>query len=137
MFWGWTCCVGWTSRRAVLLWFSSGSAPIRWMRFWSLHTIGMGGGTTWGQATAMLPWVSTMWPKRWNRFGAGAARSPGSQDNLREAGRSWLLSRIRTGIRSVSYTHLRAHETDSYLVCRLLLEKKKNNIALLVAQCTQ
>ena len=23
-------------------------------------------------------------------------------------------------------THLRAHETDSYLVCRLLLEKKKN-----------
>ena len=25
----------------------------------------------------------------------------------------------------VSYTHLRAHETASYLVCRLLLEKKK------------
>ena len=23
----------------------------------------------------------------------------------------------------VSYTHLRAHKTDSYLVCRLLLEK--------------
>ena len=29
------------------------------------------------------------------------------------------------GIDPVSYTHLRAHETDSYLVCRLLLEKKK------------
>src|SRR5665647_1349230 len=29
-------------------------------------------------------------------------------------------------LESVSYTHLRAHETDSYLVCRLLLEKKKN-----------
>ena len=28
-------------------------------------------------------------------------------------------------ITPVSYTHLRAHETDSYLVCRLLLEKKK------------
>src|SRR5664279_2635863 len=28
-------------------------------------------------------------------------------------------------LRTVSYTHLRAHETDSYLVCRLLLEKKK------------
>ena len=28
-------------------------------------------------------------------------------------------------IDAVSYTHLRAHETDSYLVCRLLLEKKK------------
>src|SRR5664279_5818255 len=25
---------------------------------------------------------------------------------------------------AVSYTHLRAHEPDSYLVCRLLLEKK-------------
>ena len=32
-----------------------------------------------------------------------------------------------TGItyQAVSYTHLRAHETDSYLVCRLLLEKKR------------
>src|SRR5680860_1448281 len=30
-----------------------------------------------------------------------------------------------TAIGPVSYTHLRAHETDSYLVCRLLLEKKK------------
>ena len=28
-------------------------------------------------------------------------------------------------VTTVSYTHLRAHETDSYLVCRLLLEKKK------------
>src|SRR5680860_567993 len=28
-----------------------------------------------------------------------------------------------TTAESVSYTHLRAHETDSYLVCRLLLEK--------------
>ena len=33
----------------------------------------------------------------------------------------WEHKRIET----VSYTHLRAHETDSYLVCRLLLEKKK------------
>ena len=30
----------------------------------------------------------------------------------------------------VSYTHLRAHETDSYLVCRLLLEKKKKKDTL-------
>src|SRR5665647_3835872 len=29
---------------------------------------------------------------------------------------------------AVSYTHLRAHETDSYLVCRLLLEKKKKKL---------
>src|SRR5665647_3655408 len=32
---------------------------------------------------------------------------------------------VSRGIVTVSYTHLRAHETDSYLVCRLLLEKKK------------
>ena len=30
-------------------------------------------------------------------------------------------------MKPVSYTHLRAHETDSYLVCRLLLEKKMKN----------
>ena len=29
---------------------------------------------------------------------------------------------------SVSYTHLRAHETRGNLVCRLLLEKKKHRI---------
>ena len=28
---------------------------------------------------------------------------------------------------AVSYTHLRAHETGAYLVCRLLLEKKKTS----------
>ena len=28
---------------------------------------------------------------------------------------------------AVSYTHLRAHETVLDLVCRLLLDKKKNN----------
>eukprot|EP00658_Telonema_sp_P-2_P007772 TRINITY_DN1288_c0_g1_i2.p3 TRINITY_DN1288_c0_g1~~TRINITY_DN1288_c0_g1_i2.p3 ORF type:complete len:122 (-),score=24.46 TRINITY_DN1288_c0_g1_i2:39-404(-) len=28
---------------------------------------------------------------------------------------------------TVSYTHLRAHETPEHLVCRLLLEKKKKN----------
>ena len=31
-----------------------------------------------------------------------------------------------TGSESVSYTHLRAHETVLDLVCRLLLEKKKS-----------
>ena len=30
------------------------------------------------------------------------------------------------GIKAVSYTHLRAHETVLDLVCRLLLEKKKH-----------
>src|SRR5450759_5407874 len=31
----------------------------------------------------------------------------------------------QNGINTVSYTHLRAHETRHDLVCRLLLEKKK------------
>src|SRR5664279_5908685 len=33
-----------------------------------------------------------------------------------------LTFRVSTVTEPVSYTHLRAHETDSYLVCRLLLE---------------
>ena len=41
-----------------------------------------------------------------------------------------VLSRVaglfsRRGYGTVSYTHLRAHETGRNLVCRLLLEKKK------------
>ena len=36
-----------------------------------------------------------------------------------------IIRMSASGTNAVSYTHLRAHETDSYLVCRLLLEKKK------------
>ena len=36
-----------------------------------------------------------------------------------------MICQIEENLKTVSYTHLRAHETDSYLVCRLLLEKKK------------
>ena len=35
---------------------------------------------------------------------------------------------VDVGQEAVSYTHLRAHETVLDLVCRLLLEKKKNSI---------
>src|SRR5664279_2601541 len=45
----------------------------------------------------------------------GEVRSPGH----------FAYSQEKITIYAVSYTHLRAHETDSYLVCRLLLEKKK------------
>eukprot|EP00831_Metopus_contortus_P003333 TRINITY_DN11234_c0_g1_i1.p2 TRINITY_DN11234_c0_g1~~TRINITY_DN11234_c0_g1_i1.p2 ORF type:complete len:117 (-),score=28.72 TRINITY_DN11234_c0_g1_i1:38-388(-) len=38
-----------------------------------------------------------------------------------------LVKKKKSTLRSVSYTHLRAHETSLHLVCRLLLEKKKNN----------
>ena len=41
------------------------------------------------------------------------------------------------GSEAVSYTHLRAHETVLDLVCRLLLEKKKNTyIHFLQVACT-
>ena len=41
-----------------------------------------------------------------------------------------LKSRIKKikNSETVSYTHLRAHETPEHLVCRLLLEKKKNTL---------
>ena len=42
----------------------------------------------------------------------------------KEAAAKFAANNKATSI-PVSYTHLRAHETDSYLVCRLLLEKKK------------
>ena len=44
------------------------------------------------------------------------------------------------GSRAVSYTHLRAHETVLDLVCRLLLEKKKQtktSITFITAQSTR
>eukprot|EP00658_Telonema_sp_P-2_P047087 TRINITY_DN355_c0_g1_i14.p1 TRINITY_DN355_c0_g1~~TRINITY_DN355_c0_g1_i14.p1 ORF type:complete len:128 (-),score=14.94 TRINITY_DN355_c0_g1_i14:113-496(-) len=39
--------------------------------------------------------------------------------------RSLVSFRSEVSSRTVSYTHLRAHETPEHLVCRLLLEKKK------------
>ena len=49
---------------------------------------------------------------------------------------AWTLSILLVGVitflylgpKTVSYTHLRAHETVLDLVCRLLLEKKKNTL---------
>ena len=38
-------------------------------------------------------------------------------------GNSTVKKTIAQAPKTVSYTHLRAHETDQYLVCRLLLEK--------------
>ena len=38
--------------------------------------------------------------------------------------------RISRAVMPVSYTHLRAHETGAYLVCRLLLEKQMQKFDL-------
>ena len=40
-------------------------------------------------------------------------------------GRGFNMTLDAHSFESVSYTHLRAHETKANLVCRLLLEKKK------------
>src|SRR5664279_4605962 len=50
--------------------------------------------------------------------GQHRGRSPGTDVRARAAGPLRPPGRIAG---PVSYTHLRAHETDSYLVCRLLL----------------
>ncbi|VTU50299.1 hypothetical protein LBCZ_P1-0028 (plasmid) [Lactobacillus casei subsp. casei ATCC 393] [Lacticaseibacillus rhamnosus] len=39
-------------------------------------------------------------------------------------GRLTVISFFGSSSNAVSYTHLRAHETEADLVCRLLLEKK-------------
>ena len=54
---------------------------------------------------------------------APAAGRPGSINSA--AARARRRESAAMGTASVSYTHLRAHETVLDLVCRLLLEKKK------------
>src|SRR5674536_389046 len=67
----------------------------------------------------------------WQR-GGGAWRSPPRVRRLILTSQStvsslWALplTEAQDRLSSVSYTHLRAHETPEHLVCRLLLEKKK------------
>ena len=48
-----------------------------------------------------------------------------SNDKGRKDMAEEIITSTNAETATVSYTHLRAHETDSYLVCRLLLEKKK------------
>ena len=47
--------------------------------------------------------------------------------NVAEAEKPFMKNLGSTWISTVSYTHLRAHETVLDLVCRLLLEKKKTS----------
>src|SRR5678816_4528909 len=54
--------------------------------------------------------------------------SQGSVDRLidRNSGERLMVNLTKDGVGSVSYTHLRAHETPEHLVCRLLLEKNNS-----------
>ena len=58
-------------------------------------------------------------------FAAQAGGAPGDVGPLASALCSALADAGWT-VEAVSFTHLRAHETVLELVCRLLLEKKKN-----------
>ena len=58
-----------------------------------------------------------------NTFGSALALTIFGESHGRAIG--GVLDGMAAG--AVSYTHLRAHETDSHLVCRLLLEKKKKS----------
>ena len=58
----------------------------------------------------------------------GRDRAAGYVRAMQESGlapRIFNVHYIQDRVPSVSYTHLRAHETVLDLVCRLLLEKKK------------
>ena len=59
--------------------------------------------------SAMLTWVAP----------ASEADKPTSPENPSGMDHSMHMG----GMETVSYTHLRAHETSLHLVCRLLLEK--------------
>src|SRR5664280_3008336 len=75
--------------------------------------------TTW--AAAARGDRSTGW-LRWDRFGPDPTAGAGPEGLCST---TWAGARSRLCSLSVSYTHLRAHETVLDLVCRLLLEKKK------------
>eukprot|EP00658_Telonema_sp_P-2_P014632 TRINITY_DN15567_c0_g1_i2.p3 TRINITY_DN15567_c0_g1~~TRINITY_DN15567_c0_g1_i2.p3 ORF type:complete len:121 (-),score=33.54 TRINITY_DN15567_c0_g1_i2:50-412(-) len=64
-------------------------------------------------------------------MGTGAASVSPAESAIRMEARAVVVLRCMSVgypvlcVDTVSYTHLRAHETPEHLVCRLLLEKKK------------
>src|SRR5660398_298847 len=90
---------------------------------------------SWSRAQAPHWLMPTPWPypspvktKSPAHAGAGAARDTAVRLPAVRRRTTHTNAKIRDSLddlRSVSYTHLRAHETKANLVCRLLLEKKK------------
>src|SRR5664279_620628 len=86
------------------------------------------GGVLLGTRGALATWVrrgsgtfDQMTAQQWARDWL-SAMACGWANRLKDANaRETNFIRIPP-LEPVSYTHLRAHETDSYLVCRLLLE---------------
>src|SRR5664279_887833 len=80
-------------------WCSRDRDPL-WRRYWRLHF--------------------TLFFNQESASGASYASSAFFSWRCSSDGKSLRSTRTAWRIPSVSYTHLRAHETDSYLVCRLL-----------------
>src|SRR5450756_2913579 len=79
---------------------------------WTLHWI------------SPVPWPWTWWVMMEDRQWETSTGPCPSRIGVRDGPRQERYGR-RQKCMSVSYTHLRAHETRHDLVCRLLLEKKK------------
>ena len=74
-----------------------------------------------GERHTYRPDANTGWTEYWVGF-----KGDGADEWIRNGYFSPSTPLLNIGISPVSYTHLRAHETGRNLVCRLLLEKKKN-----------
>src|SRR5680860_1663790 len=84
-------------------------------------------GTWYGNGRGEYPTIDAF------QFGQECIFTHDGRSFLHYMSRAWIVdaegnkmrdAAIETGFlrpKAVSYTHLRAHETDSYLVCRLLL----------------
>src|SRR5674536_63338 len=72
----------------------------------------------------ILPGIKTGCPT--SLYTAGTSGCPGGNALVAPFLCTYTSFFLPSTVCSVSYTHLRAHETPEHLVCRLLLEKKKH-----------
>ena len=104
------------------------------------HLIGDDVGPSWRAAvasSASLNWTTDSIGSNWIKSPYFIASAPtlfvirlhatASLLTNKKSSKGYLLYSAWSGVASVSYTHLRAHETVLDLVCSLLLEKKKHN----------
>src|SRR5674536_390815 len=66
--------------------------------------------------------LPTSWEKKYSQVSDWV---PNSQIGQKRGVSQVYFTPTSCHVMAVSYTHLRAHETPEHLVCRLLLEKKK------------
>src|SRR5665647_3049349 len=69
-------------------------------------------------------WQCFLRPRRGGDLNSIAGMGRMAAVSIQRTTNTSICTALTDATKAVSYTHLRAHETDSYLVCRLLLEKK-------------